>query len=51
MLDNMRLGALMWFYGYSGLVEGTKRAPINRYYFNVRWTNTIVIFSTPVTVT
>ena len=51
MLANMRLGALMWFDGYSGLVQGTKSAPIDRYYFNFRWTNTIVIFSTPVTVT
>ena len=51
MLASMRLGALMWFDGYSGLVEGTTSAPIDSYYFNFRWTNTIVIFSTPVTVT
>ena len=36
MLASMRLGALMWFDGYSGLVEGTKSAPINSYYFNFR---------------
>ena len=36
MLARMRLGALMWFDGYSGLVEGTKSAPINSYYFNFR---------------